>query len=116
MTSHLALRPHERRAEPRLPASAPGRVWYGRNLELWADCKLKNLSRGGAKIEIPALYQLPSRLVLIHKADAAVFEAIVKWRQGDAVGLSFERRQPLETCDEARLQPIVEAWRALMGV
>ena len=107
--------PADRRSEPRLPSSASGRIWYGRNLELWADCRLRNISRGGAKIEIPALYQLPSRLVLIHQADNAVFDTIVKWRQGDAIGLSFDQRHDLASCREPRLAHIIDAWRLLVG-
>lgn len=115
MTAELAIRAHERRSELRVPANAPGRVWYGRNLEFWADCRLRNLSRGGAKVEIPALYQLPSRLVLAFRGDEAIYETIVKWRQGDAVGLSFDRRHAFDNCAEARLLPLIESWRALGG-
>lgn len=116
MTSDLLIRTRERRANLRIASSAPGRVWFGPELELWADCRLRDLSKAGAKVEISAVYRLPPRVILVHKGDDAVFEAVVKWRQGDATGLSFERRHPLFTCEEARLKPIIQSWRALSGV
>lgn len=116
MTADLALKAHERRSDLRLPSNALGRIWYGRNVEFWADCRLRNLSRGGAKIEVPALYQLPSRLILAYRGDDALYETIVKWRQGDAVGLAFERRHSLVECGEPRFEPIVRSWKALVGL
>jgi hypothetical protein len=103
----------DRRRDERVPTSGVGRIWYGRNLNLWAECRLRNLSARGAKIEIPAVYELPRRIVLAHQHDSALFDAVIKWRTGDVAGLSLEKRHPLETCTDARLAPIAEMWRSL---
>ncbi len=103
----------ERRVEPRLPASAPGRVMHGERLALWADCLIKDLSASGAKIELSHFYRLPPRFVLLHFHEAVAFEVVLKWRRGDLAGMAFEHRHPLDTLDDPRRAPVVEAWRAL---
>lgn len=103
----------ERRAEPRLAVSAPGRIMHGDRLALWADCVIKDLSASGAKIELSHLYRLPPRFVLLHFQEAVAFEVVLKWRRGDLAGMAFERRHALDTLDEPRLAAVVEAWKAL---
>lgn len=103
----------ERRSEPRMPASAPARVYFGPKLSLWADCVLKDMSAGGAKIHVAAIYTLPPRFVLVHMQDGIAFDAVLKWRRGDLAGMAFEQSHPLQTCDEPRLSAIRDAWVAL---
>ena len=104
----------ERRAEPRVPVTAPGRVMHGERFGLWADCTIKDLSTSGAKIELSHFYRLPPRFVLLHYHDAVAYEVVLKWRRGDLAGMAFERKHALETLDDPRLAPVTEAWRALM--
>lgn len=106
---------HERRAEPRVPVSAPGRVMHGDKLALWADCLIKDISQSGAKIELSHFYRLPPRFVLMHFHDAVAFEVVLKWRRGDLAGMAFERRHPLETLNDPRLAAVTEAWKALQS-
>ena len=55
--------PPDRRREPRKAVSAYGRIWYGPQYGLWADCKISDRSTSGARIEISAIYRLPRRLI-----------------------------------------------------
>ena len=103
----------ERRAHPRIAASASGRVWYGPTFNLWADCKLLDISAGGARIEIPAIYALPRRLILAHTLEPVLSDVILKWQRGSAAGLSFQTKHPLDGPIEPRLSHIAEAWRSL---
>ena len=105
----------ERRAEPRVALSAPGRVMHGERMGMWADCVIKDLSPSGAKIELSHFYRLPPRFVLMHFREAVAFEVVLKWRRGDLAGMAFEHRHPLATLEEPRLAPVVEAWRALQS-
>ena len=103
----------ERRGEPRVPVSAPGRVMHGDKLGLWADCLIKDLSASGAKIELSHFYRLPPRFVLLHFREAVAFEVVLKWRRGDLAGMAFEHRHPLDTLNDPRLAAVSEAWKAL---
>lgn len=103
----------ERRSEPRVPTSAPGRVLHGDKLALWADCVIKDISQSGAKIELSHFYRLPPRFVLMHFQEGVAFEVVLKWRRGDLAGMAFEHRHQMDQITDPRLAPVVEAWRAL---
>jgi hypothetical protein len=80
----------ERRREPRQAVNAYGRIWYGPQYSLWADCKISDRSTSGARIEISAIYRLPRRLIFADHSNAPIFEAVLKWQRGDAAGLALE--------------------------
>ena len=103
----------ERRAEPREPANAPARVFFGPKHSLWADCVIRNLSHSGAKIELPKVHVAPPRFILLHFQACMAYEAILKWRRGDMAGVAFEARHELETCELPNLAVVREQWLAL---
>ena len=113
--SQDALPPHERRSHPREPANWAGRAWYGPQAALWADCTLRDLSVGGARVEIPAVIELPRRVYFAHGRQPVIYAAIVKWRRGGAAGLSFQEEFPLDKCLAAPLDRMASDWRALYG-
>lgn len=82
--------PPERRREPRQAVNAYGRIWYGPQYSLWADCKISDRSTSGARIEISSVYRLPRRLIFAHHGSTPIFEAVLKWQRGDAAGLALE--------------------------
>jgi hypothetical protein len=81
--------PSDRRREPRQPVNAYGRIWYGPQYGLWADCRISDRSASGARIEIAAVYRLPRRLVFVQYGADQIFEAVLKWQRGDAAGLAL---------------------------
>ncbi|CAN7148159.1 PilZ domain-containing protein [Phenylobacterium sp. LjRoot219] len=104
---------HERRQHPRLPTNCAGRAWYGAQGAMWADCTLRDLSVGGARIEIPAAYELPRRLYFAHKNEPAIYLAVLKWQRGGAAGIAFQEGYPLDACTTAPLDRMAAEWRAL---
>lgn len=109
----LALENMERRAEPREALRQPVRAYFGDNLRLWADCELRDLSVGGAKIHLSSLYKLPPRFILLLHQTGIAYEVVLKWRRGDLAGLSFEARHDLQMDQGTRLASIREAWLGL---
>lgn len=105
--------PFERRSEPRHEVRAAARIWFGAGYALWADCKLRDLSTGGARIELPPGFKLTPRLALVHTAEPTIFEAVVRWQRGAAAGMNFEARHPFDGPVPARLTHIRDTWRAL---
>ena len=103
----------ERRAQTREAINAPARICYGPNHELWADCIVRDISQGGAKIQLPSVYKIPPRFVLLHYKAKIAFEAVMKWRRGDVVGMSFEAHHDLTAGAEKHMAKVHEAWLAL---
>ena len=104
----------ERRSEERVPVTAPGRVWFGSNYSLWADCTVRNLSQRGIRIEIGAVYKLPRRLLLAHRLSDRIQCGIVKWQRGDAAGIAFEAAG-LDDVPQQILDRILGEWRNLVA-
>jgi hypothetical protein len=103
----------ERRAEPRAQTDLPGRAYYGDKLGLWADCRLKDVSENGAKLQVPAIYVLPPRFVLLNLGAGVAFDVLLRWRRSELAGVSFEHRYALAECAEPRLAALKEAWLGL---
>jgi len=103
----------ERRAAVRVPTHFPARLCYGPKHSQWADCVVKDLSTGGAKVELCSMYQLPRAFVLLHFSAGLAFEAVRRWRRADLLGVSFEMCHDLNAPLPARLGRVKATWLAL---
>ena len=103
----------DRREHPRAAAVARARVFYGQQMAHWADCTIVDLSKGGARLQISAIYPLPSRFVVLRLADGVVYDVRVRWRRGDMTGVAFDASTQLEDNQEDRLAAVRQAWSAL---
>lgn len=103
----------ERRAEVRIGANFAARVCYGPRYSRWADCVVKDLSHSGAKIELPAMYELPRAFILLHFGGDLAFEAVRRWRRADLLGVSFEACHDLRIANAPKLTQVRETWLAL---
>jgi hypothetical protein len=102
---------NERRAELRIRANnTPARLFYGPGLAHWADCKVKDRSKSGAKIQAPALFQLPQDLVLLDFASGCAYEAELRWRKAELAGLWLHAAHELATLKDARFDEVKKAW------
>lgn len=103
----------ERRADPREATRQPVRAYLRADLGLWADCELRDLSAGGAKIHVSSLYKLPPRFILLQHQVGVAHEVVLKWRRGDLAGVAFEARHDLQTSEDTRMAALREAWLGL---
>jgi len=103
----------ERRAHVRVPTHFAARLCYGPRYSHWADCVVKDLSVGGAKVEIGAMYKLPRAFVLLHFSAGLAFEAVRRWRRADLLGISFEACHDLGLPIPPRMALVHETWLAL---
>jgi hypothetical protein len=106
------LRP-ERRLSLREPTSLRGRICYGRDYSLWADCLIRDLSDGGAKLQVAAVHPLPDTFVVLQLAEGVAMHAKLKWRRGDMVGVSCPTRYDLRGMVPGELGPVRKVWLAL---
>ena len=103
----------DRREHPREPTSLRARVFYGKEMAHWADCSIVDLSKGGARLQISAIYHLPSRFVVLQLLGGVVYDVRVRWRRGDMTGVAFDAQTQIANTTEERLAPARQAWEAL---
>jgi hypothetical protein len=103
----------DRRSEPRVRANAPARLFYGPGLTFWIDCVIKDRSKSGAKVQAPALFQLPQELVLLDFEQAAAFEAQLRWRKAELAGLWLREPQDLRTTRNPAFAEVRKAFEQL---
>lgn len=82
----------------RLPAELV-RIRHGRKRH---ECRLINLSGGGAMIEGPFRPEMWDRVDL-ELGSASVMECAVRWLRGDRIGLEFAHETQIEAASEKRL-------------
>ena len=110
------IAPNERRAHPREAASLWVRAFYGTHDAMWADGVLIDMSKGGCKLKIGAIYPLPARIRLLQVRGGVVYDARVRWRRGDLTGIAFEGTRTLEGCEDADLARLLPIWHGLLAM
>jgi hypothetical protein len=103
----------ERRTEPRVAVNLPARLFYGPKYSRWIDCVIKDRSTQGAKIEVPASFELSRRVILLDYRGGVAFMAQPRWRKWDMVGLRLEVSHDLRGPVDPSLEAVREAWVAL---
>lgn len=78
----------DHRREERSRTLMSGRVIYNNGRSV-LDCQIRNLSVGGAKLNLSAAVTLPVYVQLEIPSRNAIFKAMLRWRAGDNAGLEF---------------------------
>jgi hypothetical protein len=65
-----------------------GRLTYDGG-ERNTECVIRNLSDGGARIQVADIRKVPSEFVLTFDADGSQRNCFVRWRRGDSLGVEF---------------------------
>ncbi|MAZ18325.1 PilZ domain-containing protein [Oricola sp.] len=87
-----ARTPVERRLSNRTRCSHLAEIKIGANVTIHAI--VKDLSGGGAKIQLPRDAWMPRSFVLSIPDKLLYQQAICRWRRGDFAGLEFVADQP----------------------
>jgi len=53
------------------------------------DVKIRDLSRGGARIELPTPFEIPTLVALVAVHTSTITNCAVVWQRGLSVGLRF---------------------------
>lgn len=53
------------------------------------ECLIRDLSEGGARIQVADIRRIPSELVLSFGDGSRSRSCFVRWRRGDALGIEF---------------------------
>jgi hypothetical protein len=105
----------DRREHPREVVNLRARALYGPKRELWADCTIVDLSKGGAKLQISEIYPLPGRFRLMQVKGGIVYEARLRWRRGDLTGVAFDDQKTIEGATDAEILALEPTWRSLLA-
>lgn len=106
----------DRRAHPREVVNLWARAFYGPKRELWADCTMVDLSKGGAKVQISEIYPLPGRFRLMQVRGGIVYDVRLRWRRGDLTGVAFDDQHTIEGSTNPEIAALEPTWRALLTV
>lgn len=109
------IRFEDRREHPREVVNLRARALYGPKRELWADCTIVDLSKGGAKLQISEIYPLPGRFRLMQVKGGIVYEVRLRWRRGDLTGVAFDGQQVIEGSAEPDMLALEPTWRSLLA-
>lgn len=90
-----------------------GRICWGPQYAISADCAIRDLSENGAQLRAPASQALPPSFALIHILEGVAFEAELAWRRGDLAGVKFVERHDLKVPVSRDLLPLRNIWLAL---
>ncbi|MDR3507130.1 MAG: PilZ domain-containing protein [Caulobacteraceae bacterium] len=102
-----------RRREPRLRTLLTGKLVFGPH-DMTADCTIRNLTAGGAKITTSLAAGLPPEFWLIVVRQNTAYRAAVAWRRGEELGLRFEGQHDLsEPSRDPALNVVRHVWREL---
>lgn len=57
-------------------------------------CTVRNQHDGGAELKVPVEAIIPDTFTLYIPVDAIAYEAIVRWRRGERLGVQFISKGP----------------------
>lgn len=77
----------ETRIAPRLRVLKAGQISFGGAA---IDCRVRNLSRTGAALEVASQVGVPDRFTLIITGDSLMLNCHVVWRKQFRVGIAFD--------------------------
>lgn len=101
-----------RRREPRLRTLLSGKLVFGVH-GLTADCTIRNLTSGGAKLQSSLAASLPREVWLIVIKQARAYRATIAWRRGEEVGVRFDSEHDLVRDTNPDLAIVRRVWREL---
>jgi len=107
--SDLPPRVVQDRKSPRKRTLLAGRCVYGEPPQS-KDCRIRDLSAGGARITLSRGECVPTRLFLIERRTGVAYEARVAWIKATDFGLKFLRAIDLEGEVPAELGFLNRIW------
>ena len=86
--------PIEARKSQRKRVILRGKIIYNEGA-FTVDCRIRDISEGGARILLPEGQVIPTRVILIDMRDRLAYECEVAWFQGAERGLKFLQKYSL---------------------
>ncbi|TPM19223.1 PilZ domain-containing protein [Mesorhizobium sp. B2-3-5] len=58
------------------------------------SCTIRNQNSGGAELKMPMEARVPERFVLYMPTDGVAYQAVLRWRRNDRIGVHFTGTLP----------------------
>jgi hypothetical protein len=97
------------RAQPRHRALLGATIVYGPDM-LTVDCKIRDWSDNGVRVQLPTMVLLPEHFWIIEHRIAFAHEARLIWRKDDLVGLELLARRGLDPATDRNLKFLRRIW------
>lgn len=95
----------DRRAAPRTPTTLRGKVFPGA-----VDCTISDFNKRGARLRFSGPPPRDETLVVVVWSSGQAFEATLRWRSDDEIGVQFEASRDLRRPAPPHLAEIQEQW------
>ena len=92
----------ERRRFLRKRTSTSSCIVYGIE-NLIVDCTIRDFGEAGARISVINSQSVPDSIMLLEPSSFMAFDATVKWRYGNLLGLAFDRKVSIASNEIDRL-------------
>ena len=92
----------ERRRLLRKRTSISSCIVYGAE-NLIVDCIIRDFGEAGARISVANSSSVPDSIMLLEPSSFMAFDATVKWRYGNLLGLAFDRKVSIASEEIDRL-------------
>ena len=79
---------NEQRKSPRHKVLKDGKI-ISSDMASVIDVKIRDVSDGGARVQLPAAIDLPAEFGLLIISQEMLYPAVVKWRTGQLTGIEF---------------------------
>lgn len=96
----------DRRAAERIQTSLRGKAFPGA-----MDCVIADFSKLGARLRFDGQPPEGDRLIVVVWSSGAAFDAQVRWRRGDEIGVQFSSSRDLRRPAPPHLAEIQALWR-----
>ncbi len=80
--------------------------------ETIVNCRAENASDGGARLRLSDPQFVPATFWLIALSSGLAYQATVKWRRDDRLGVSFEESIDLEDPESAVARKLQKIWQS----
>jgi len=68
------------------------------------ECVVRDMSEGGARVEIPSARMLPRRFYFLTSKGETAYDAELVWRTRLMAGIKFRESVNLQTCNDPKLR------------
>ena len=110
-TAELSNRRQSERRETCLKAQ----ISYGPKDGITLDCTIRNISSGGAMLDVPADRLLPPAFRLINIGEGFAYDAHIVWRRGPQIGVYFSGAADLRAAASPKTRALRAVWERLAG-
>jgi hypothetical protein len=104
-----------RRQAERRDTCLAAQISYGPKDSVTLACTIRNLSSGGALLDLPEGALLPPSFRLLNIGEGFAYEAKIVWRRGGALGVAFTKTTDLHSGADVKVRALRALWEKLRG-